>query len=118
MKCPYCGGGASLSDSSIIYGGRSYGAVYLCENYPECDTYVGVHKGTKRPMGTLANAELRKLRKEAHGAMDWWWKHVKLTKAECYAKLANILHVPLKEAHIGMLNEAECKKVIETFGNR
>lgn len=34
LICPDCGGKAELKDSAIIYG-KSYGLVYVCENYPE-----------------------------------------------------------------------------------
>lgn len=63
LKCPYCGGNSKLIDSKLIYG-RSYGMFYACENYPECDAYVGTHKGTVWPRGTLANEELREYRKK------------------------------------------------------
>ena len=59
LICPYCGAYSKLIDSKLIYG-VSYGMAYVCKNYPECDTYVGTHKGTIKPRGTLANKELRK----------------------------------------------------------
>ena len=55
VYCDYCGREAEFVDSKIIYG-RSYGKIYLCRN---CMAYVGVHKGTDKPLGRLANAELR-----------------------------------------------------------
>lgn len=58
--CPYCRAKAELRDSEFVYGDRNYGKIYVCSNYPICDAYVGVHKGTQdKPKGTLANAELR-----------------------------------------------------------
>jgi len=41
-KCSYCNGTVEEKDSSIIYG-TSYGKVWICENYPKCDTY-GMYK--------------------------------------------------------------------------
>ncbi len=49
--CPYCGNRTEYVDSSVIYG-RSYGMIYLCW---DCMAYVGVHKGTDRALGRLAN---------------------------------------------------------------
>lgn len=61
VYCDYCGRETEYVDSKVIYG-KSYGKIYLCRN---CMAYVGVHKGTDKPLGRLANAELlRKKRKE------------------------------------------------------
>lgn len=61
--CDYCGGKVIFTDSAIVYHGKSYGNIYYCTN---CGAYVGVHDGTKKPLGTLANAALRSKRREAH----------------------------------------------------
>ena len=55
VYCDYCGRQAEYVDSKVVYG-KSYGMMYLCRN---CMAYVGVHKGTDKPLGRLANAELR-----------------------------------------------------------
>ena len=56
VYCDYCGRETEYVDSKVIYG-KSYGKIYLCRN---CMAYVGVHKGTDKPLGRLANAELRR----------------------------------------------------------
>ena len=61
VYCDYCGRQAEYVDSKVIYG-KSYGMMYLCRN---CMAYVGVHKGTDKPLGRLANAELRYWKKAA-----------------------------------------------------
>ena len=67
IRCPYCGGTAILRDASFVYGTHSHGGqVYVCSHYPSCNSYVGVHPGTKIPKGTLANRELRQKRIQAH----------------------------------------------------
>ena len=58
--CPYCKKETEYKDSSIIYG-KSYGMVYICST---CDAYVGVHKGTDKALGRLADKKLRELKKE------------------------------------------------------
>ena len=75
VYCPYCGKEAELIDSSVIYG-RSYGMAYICF---DCDAYVGTHKGTEKPLGRLANAELRKWKMRAHDAFDPIWKSRKMS---------------------------------------
>ncbi|MBO5020697.1 MAG: hypothetical protein J6D52_08545 [Clostridia bacterium] len=60
--CRYCGGKVILTDSSQIYG-KDYGKIFLCTT---CNAFVGVHKKTEKPLGTLANSILRSKRKETH----------------------------------------------------
>lgn len=53
MKCPYCGATMVLRDAPYVYPttkkAKDWGSVWVCENYPKCDTYVGCHKGTTIP---------------------------------------------------------------------
>ncbi|MPN54908.1 hypothetical protein SDC9_202586 [bioreactor metagenome] len=60
--CDYCGKPAIYTDSSRVYG-KSYGMIYYC---PDCHAWVGVHRGTDKPLGRLADAELRDWKKKAH----------------------------------------------------
>ena len=110
--CPYCGAKAKLVDSAIVYG-QSYGMIYLCCNYPVCDAFVGTHKKSLKPLGTLANAELRVLRKEAHSSFDPLWQSDKLSRKEAYAWLAQQLGISQEKTHIGHFNEQTCRQVIE-----
>ena len=110
--CAYCGRQAELVDSSVIYG-RSYGhKVWLCRN---CMAYVGCHRGTDKPLGRLANAELREWKKKAHAAFDPLWQYGRFRKRRnaAYAWLSQQMHLPIEKTHIGMFDVAECKRVIE-----
>ena len=69
LLCPYCLNLTEYVDSSIIYG-KSYGMIYLCKR---CDAYVGVHRGTAKSLGRLANKTLRHWKKEAHRYFDNIW---------------------------------------------
>ena len=131
MKCDYCGGEAILKDSRIIYKTRSYGSVYVCENYPACDAYVGAHDYTFEPKGSLANAELRELRKQCHEVFDELWMEKKRRAVADRNKLREVLsHIPkqktkrqraykwlaefmgLEVAHIGEFDVEQCKKLL------
>lgn len=73
IKCPYCHANASLRPASVVYGlnRRSQGKfLYLCDRWPACDAYVSAHDKTHRPMGTLANGDLRHKRILAHRALE------------------------------------------------
>ncbi len=83
--CPYCGSIAIFRDGKYVYGDSSKGEkLYVCSNYPACDSYVGVHKGTSLPLGTLANSELRNKRIRAHKLFDSIWKNKLMSKKEAY----------------------------------
>lgn len=58
ITCPYCGAAAVLQKGSFVYGDKSKEEyLYVCSNYPRCDSYVGVHTGTKIP-----NSEIKELK--------------------------------------------------------
>lgn len=81
-RCPYCGAGVSLQSSTIVYGGRDFGMIYVCDQHPTCDAYVGVHRDTDRAKGRLANAELRCWKIRAHEAFDALWKGGAMTRKD------------------------------------
>ena len=113
MRCPYCGGRAQLRNADGIYKDNSRRMMlYVCENYPECDTYVRTHAGTCVPVGSMANQELRKLRRTAHLYFDKLLTSGLMSREEAYLWLASEISAPLSEAHIGHLGEYYCKEVI------
>lgn len=115
IACPYCGMRAEYVDSSEIYG-KSYGMIYLCR---PCDAYVGVHKGTSRPLGRLANAELRHWKIAAHAAFDPLWQSGEYEKRnDAYAWLAEQMGLPRSKTHIGMFDIEQCKQVIQICNER
>lgn len=114
MRCPYCGAPVVYRSADGIYRDNSSGAMlYVCSHYPQCDAYVRVHAGTNIPVGTLANQELRTLRRTAHHYFDQIYQSGMMSKQDAYQWLAELIHSPLSEAHIGYLGEYYCKRVIE-----
>jgi hypothetical protein len=110
MDCPYCGEKARLIDSAEVYGGRSYGLMYVCK---PCDARVGVHKGTKKPLGRLANAELRAAKIAAHAAFDPLWKSGRMSRNAAYRWLSEAMELSAKDCHIGMFDVADCRRVVD-----
>lgn len=80
-----------------------------------CDARVGTHKNSKTPLGTLANSELRALRKVCHKRFDSLWKSKQMTRSGAYRWLAKSMNLSPKEAHIGMFNEVQCKQLIKNL---
>jgi hypothetical protein len=107
--CDYCGTPAEFIDSAAIYG-KSYGMVYRC---PNCGAYVGCHKGTDKPLGRLANKELRTWKMKAHDAFDPIWKSHKMRRPAAYKWLSEQMGIPWDKTHIGMFDIEQCKQVIK-----
>lgn len=114
--CPYCFKRSVYVDSSEVYN-KSYGMIYLCRS---CKAWVGVHKGTSKALGRLANSELREWKKEAHFHFDKLWqakikKGFSKNKARgfAYKWLAAQLGITPTETHVGWFDVDMCKKVVE-----
>ena len=110
--CQYCGFHAELVTGKVIYPHRkdlSHLNFWLCE---QDNAYVGCHNGTEKPFGTLANKELRNLRKEAHLRFDTTWEFRTRTRSEAYKDLAKYLSINKKDCHIGMFSLENCYRVI------
>lgn len=124
VYCSYCGHRAQyLPNSAKVYSGRDFGPVYYCA---KDRAWVGCHKGTNIPKGTLANEELRESRKFAHAHFDELWKSLYMTRAEAYAWFSSEMDRPVDQCHIALLDSPECvwlatraiKKLKELKGSR
>lgn len=110
--CPYCNSVALLKDASVVYFRTGYGQIYQCPT-PECDAYVGVHTGTIKPKGSLANSHLRNLRKSVHAVFDPLWKNnTQVKRGAVYTAAARVLG--LKEFHIGDMRDKDAQNFIDT----
>ncbi len=127
LICPYCNEPSKYVDSREVYG-RSYGMIYLCR---PCDAYVGVHKGTDKPLGRLANKQLREWKKMAHAAFDPLWKAKFIrrraenpeykkhyARGSGYKWLAGQLGIDGKDCHIGMFDVDMCRRVVNLINNK
>ena len=120
VKC-FCGRTAVLRKACEIKKGADPDLyLYVCSGYPECDSYVRVHKGTQVPMGTLANKELRRMRILAHQSFDRIWKNNILSRNAAYKWLCTVTGLDRDQAHISLFGEylctqviAECEKVLK-----
>jgi hypothetical protein len=120
----HCGQPTQLVPASSVYGPHSkiQGNYWACANYPECDSYVGVHRDsmTAAPLGTLADRITRAARIRAHAVFDSLWStnlngrrvavKGKMSRASAYRLLAEVFSV--RSAHISWMNEDECNEAI------
>jgi len=111
IQCPYCAAAATLKDASVIYKKPGLGKVYVCNNYPGCDSYVGVHEDTDQPKGSLANGKLRDLRKKVHAVIDPFWRDGSFDRRDVYRVFSQIMNV--RAFHVGELREEPAKAFID-----
>lgn len=111
VVCPYCNNPARFVDNAEIYGKR-YGTSYMAYWCKPCDARVGVHENDPaRPLGTMANAELRQWRQKAHAAIDPIWKDGWMRRKKVYQCLSDAFGY---EVHIGESDSAQCQVIIDT----
>ena len=109
IRCPYCGEEAKWVENKVVYG-KNYGKSYMCYYCPKDDAYVGCHQNTRKPLGTIANKELRECRKKAHSVVDPLWKNGRMKRGQVYAMLFRKFG---KEIHIGEADVEQCQKIIK-----
>lgn len=116
--CEYCNNAAEKVTGREVYPHRPdlyEKIIYRCR---PCNASVGCHPGTDKPLGRLANQPLKKAKMAAHAAFDPLWKSKKMKRGEAYKWLAAALGLSVDDCHIGMFDEAMCKRVIEAVRNR
>lgn len=110
--CNYCNKEAVWVNNKEIYG-RSYGEknqmAWWCK---DCDAYVGCHQNSKRPLGILANKELRQAKIKAKNL--WKEKYLYVYgKGRAYKYLAQKLNIEPKDCHFGMFDLETCNKILK-----
>ena len=122
VHCPYCGKPAVMVSGVRIYPHRPdlfEKKFWLCE---KCDAYVGCHPrnlnhgqdGT-RPLGRLADKELRRLKWKAHSLFDPLWQELGYfpNRKAAYQWLSNQLGIYVNKCHIGFFDKQRCEAVID-----
>ena len=105
--CPYCNKAPPWIENKEIFG-KNIGVSYMCYYCRPCDPYVGCYANTRKPNGTMANRELRNLRKKAHHYVNRLWQSLDQRK-RVYMDMA--VHFG-NNVHIGASSEDVCKRVI------
>lgn len=113
-RCPYCDNDSILVTGKQVYPHRKdlWGKkFYVCH---PCDARVGCHGTSEKPLGRLANAELRAAKSKAHRFFDPLWREHKRFKnrGAAYAWLAKKMNLPMSQCHIGMFNVEQCREVV------
>ena len=101
-KCPYC----TAPVHCVEAGGR---ATWECT---KCDARVGCHPNSTRPLGTLADEDLREARMKVHRAFDPMWQSGRMSRREAYKWLAKRMRLSEDEGHIGMFDRKRCRAAL------
>ena len=108
-KCDVCGSDKiKFVRNDEIYG-QCFGDwpyAWLCL---ACSACVSCHKGTKNPLGRMANKQTRRLRHKAHDAFDPIWQSGLLSRTDAYNWLAERLNIEPADCHISWLTEEQLK---------
>lgn len=112
MICPYCrklavpGTGAQIYPYRADLHGKQFWVCWVCH------AWVGCHDDDlDRPLGRLANAELRQAKIAAHTAFDRIWRG-KIRRGAAYRWLAAQLGIEPRDCHIGMFDVEHCRRVV------
>lgn len=118
--CPYCGKRSVVATGAKVYPNRpdlSDGWYFAC--WP-CRAWVGTHERSGKPLGRLANAELRSAKQRAHAVFDPLWKakmrrdkvSQKVARGAGYTWLADQLGIKPEDCHIGEFSVEQCEEVV------
>lgn len=83
-----------------------------------CDAYIRCYAGTTRPLGSLADAETREWRSRAHAALDALWRDGGMSRSAAYRWMAEAMGLTEAEAHIGRMDPAACRRLIDLVDRR
>ena len=105
--CRYDGSPVEIQHHLDIYG-KVYGEwplMYVCI---QCEARCGMHPFTPIPLGTIANAELRKVRTDCKPVFERLWKSGRMTRDVAYAWLAKKLAIDPSACHWGLFEIDTC----------
>lgn len=106
LHCPECG-------APMIRKYGKYGGFFSCCRFPLCQGTHGMNQRTGLPLGVPGDTETRRARQAAHDAADQLWKGGVFRRKEVYEIIADLLGIPLEEAHIGMFDAARCRDLVK-----
>lgn len=118
LRCPDCGRPAWLVGGNAIYPRRPELHSKFFWRCVPCDSYVGCHPGTTKPLGRLANEPLRKARMRLHAMLDPLWRSGAMRRNDAYAMLAEGLGIAKQNCHVGMFDLTTCEASITFLENR
>ena len=101
---------AKMVSGNIVYPRSrqlAHDKFWMCNS---CKNFVGCHKNANKnklkPLGVIANKELKQARIVIHELIDPIWKEEKLKRGEVYALISSQLGYPYHTGDLRSLDEA------------
>lgn len=121
LICPYCEKPTELVEAREVYGDmrgvENFEKRYFCK---PCDAHVGVHPGTEESLGSLADKNLRRARKNAKALFKpLWLKAIKRgrekgeARRSAYKWLAKGMNLTVEYCHFGYFSLDQCDEAME-----
>jgi len=123
-SCSHCDGPCRATTGAQVYPHLPHLAakvIYVCD---PCEARVGAHAASGEPLGTAANAELRRLRMAVHDLLDRPWRAApagptrQRLRREAYKGLSAALDLPEGQTHVGMFNVERCQRALANLRSR
>ncbi len=111
----YCCNCKKEVETEIITGDKAYpdypftvdGYFHKCLN---CNSFVGCHKGTDKPLGCIPTDEMKNARQHIHKLIDPLWQLKKISRNKLYKLIAKELNI--KQYHTAWTRSIEeCRDV-------
>ena len=112
VMCPYCNNKADLMGDAIFRGGNASGVVWACL---PCDARVGVVKKDAgfKPLGRLANEELREIKKKAYGAFEQVARITGMNRSKIYNLVRYEMGISNTKCQLGLFDVDQCQQAID-----
>ena len=118
VLCPYCNSPPQLVSGAERYPNHPEAHRRLFYVCTDCDASVGCHPGSRTPLGTLADAPLRKVRQIAHEALAKLTTERSLSRGEAYRWLADAMGRPPRDCHIAQFDLDLCAAASAAIDNK
>lgn len=110
---------AKIVTGSMVYPNNkrvAFDRFWMCNH---CKNFVGCHKNANknqlRPLGVIANKQLKSIRMQIHDIIDPIWREEKLKRGEVYALISQELGYQFHAGELRSIDEA--KRVFEVVEN-
>ncbi len=108
ISCYVCG---KITDANLVKGNIIYPHrpdLYNLNFYqcPDCKSYVGTHKDSNKPLGSIVTKEVKNARISIHNLIDPIWKTEKIKRKKLYKKISNSLGYEYHTGNIETIKKA------------
>ncbi|WP_374347981.1 zinc-finger-containing protein [Chitinimonas sp.] len=116
-NCPYCGQRTQLLTFQEVHPNLTSTHPRLYYRCTPCDAHISCDPQTLKPLGRLANPELRRIKRRLHYAFDALWKGPQstLSRSAAHHLLAQLLAVSPEACSISWFDIAQCERALQVL---